>query len=178
MRSDPVSAARAIEMNPSLADTPEQVAAKIVAGEATVKAAADAEKAKTELNRFADDAAEGVMMHVNSEVSFEDRTRFLIEMTRDGQPSTATLQRISEQLHLPVGETVDALNAITTNISFQLGALCGAHGVDAQAFSAWAKEPARKEEAFRAMQHHANARDVEGAWTGMVQAFKARGGVR
>jgi hypothetical protein len=178
MRTDPVSAANAIAMNPSLADTPEQTAAKIAAGEATVKAEADAEKRKTEINRFVDDAAEGVMMHVNSEVSFEDRTRFLIEMTRDGEASTATLQRISERLHLSVGETVDALNAITTNTSLQLQALCNAHGVDAQAFSAWAKEPARSAKMFRAIQHHTNERDVEGAWTGMVAAFKARGGVR
>ena len=139
--------------------------------------AKDEEAARIELNRFVDDAAEGVMMHLNADVDFGDRTRFLIEMTRDGVPSEATLKNIAQQLHMSVDDTVEALNAVHTNMSFQLAAVCGANGVDAQAFSAWAKAD-RSSEMFKALQVHSNDRNVEAAWTKLVTEFKARGGVR
>jgi hypothetical protein len=144
------------------------------AAKATADAATE-EAARVELNRFADDAAEGVAMHIASDVAFADQTRLLLELHRDGAPSAGTLQRVAEQLHMSVSDTVDALNAVTTNTSLQLQALCNARGVDAQAFSSWMKET-RGTEMFKAVQVHAQDRDVLGAWSKHVEAFKARGG--
>jgi hypothetical protein len=70
-------------------------------------------------------------------------------------------------MFLPVDQAVEALNAIHTNHSFQVATLCGAKGVDAQAFSTWAKT-SRSTEMFHAVQVQANERDFIRAlvWTG------------
>jgi hypothetical protein len=81
---------------------------------------------------------------------------------------------VAEQMFLPVDQAVDALNAIHTNHSMQVATLCGAKGVDAQAFAGWAKNN-RSTEMFRAVQVQANERDFVRAWSGLVEEFKARG---
>jgi hypothetical protein len=149
----------------------------IKAAEAAKEAenAAAAEEDKTaEINRFLDDAAEGVAMHVNAEVSLADRTQLLWQLHSTGAVNGPTLQRVAEQMHLPVDQAVEALNAVLTNHSMQVATLCGAKGVDAQGFATWAKN-SRATEMFRAVQIQANERDFVRAWSGLVDEFKARG---
>jgi hypothetical protein len=116
-------------------------------------------------------------MHISNDVAFADQVSLLHQLHTTGTVSEATLQRVAEQLHMSVGEAVDAINAVTVNTSLQLQALCNAKGVDAQAFSAWMKS-AHPTEMFKAMQVHTQERDLMRAWNGHVAAFKARGGAR
>ena len=143
-----------------------------IAKEAVADAAAE-EARREDLNRFADDAAEGMAMHITNDVDLSTRTRMLLELTRDGQPSQQTLERFAEQMHMSVGDTVDALNAVHANTSAQLNAYCNAHGVDANAFATYMKTY-RPTEFFRCVQIHAD-RDLERAWSMEVAQFKARG---
>jgi hypothetical protein len=153
------------------------VAPEVRAAEAAKEAdnAKDEEAARQELNRFADDAAEGVAMHISNDVDFSTQTRMLLELSRDGQPSQQTLERFAEQLHMSVDDAVQAVNAITVNTSGQLQALCNAKGVDAQAFSDYMRTH-RATEMFRCVQIHTQERDLVRAWGMEVDAFKARGG--
>jgi hypothetical protein len=162
------------ETSPHLFVEPEVKAAQKV--EATDAAAdAAAEEAKTaEINRFLDPEAEGVAMHVNAEVSLADRTQLFWQLHSTGTVNGPTLQRVAEQMHLPVDQAVEALNAVHTNHSMQVATLCGAKGVDAQGFATWAKN-SRASEMFRAVQIQANERDFVRAWSGLVDEFKARG---
>jgi hypothetical protein len=155
------------------------VAPEVRAAEAAKVAgnAKDEEATRPELNRYRDDAVEGVAMHISNDVDFGDQTRLLWELHSTGQVTEATLNRVADQLHLSVGETVEALNAISTHSSLQLAALCGAAGVDAQAFSAWMKQD-HSTAMFKAVQVATQERDIQRAWGSHIAAFKARGGVR
>jgi hypothetical protein len=113
-------------------------------------------------------------MHIANEVSLSDRTQLLWQLHSTGTVSGPTMQRVAEQMNLSVDEAAEALNAVHTNHSFQVATLCGAKGVDAQAFAGWAKTN-RSTEMFRAVQVQANERDFVRAWSGLVDEFKARG---
>jgi hypothetical protein len=137
--------------------------------------AKDEEAKREEINRFVDPEAEAASLHVNSDVSLSDRTQLLWQLHSTGTVNGPTLQRVAEQMFLPVDQAVEALNAIHTNHSMQVATLCGAKGVDAQGFAAWAKTN-RATEMFRAVTIQANERDFVRAWSGLVDEFKARGG--
>jgi hypothetical protein len=159
--------------SPELFLEPEAKAAqKVEAADAAADAAAEEAK-REEINRFVDDAAEGVAMHIANEVSLSDRTQLLWQLHSTGTVNGPTMQRVAEQMHLSVDEAAEALNAVHTNHSMQVATLCGAKGVDAQAFAGWAKNN-RSTEMFRAVQIQANERDFVRAWSGLVDEFKAR----
>jgi hypothetical protein len=160
--------------SPELFLEPEARAAqKVEALDAAADAAAEEAK-REEINRFVDDAAEGVAMHIANEVSLSDRTQLLWQLHSTGTVSGPTMQRVAEQMHLSVDEAAEALNAVHTNHSMQVATLCGAKGVDARGFATWAKAN-RSTEMFRAVQVQANERDFVRAWSGLVDEFKARG---
>lgn len=129
---------------------------------------------RADLNRFVDDAAEGVAMHISNDVDFGDQVRLLHELHTTGTVSTATLNRFADQMHMSVDETVAAINAVSMNTSLQLHTLCKVAGVDAQAFSNWMKRD-HSTEMFKALQVHSQERDMQRAWNGHIAAFKARG---
>jgi hypothetical protein len=159
--------------SPELFLEPEAKAAqKVEAADAAADAAAEEAK-REEINRFVDDAAEGVAMHIANEVSLSDRTQLLWQLHSTGTVNGPTMQRVAEQMHLSVDEAAEALNAVHTNHSMQVATLCAAKGVDAQAFAGWAKNN-RSTEMFRAVQIQANERDFVRAWSGLVDEFKAR----
>jgi hypothetical protein len=141
------------------------------------EAVADAAKEAADLadlNKFADPAVEGVHMHISNDVGFGDQVRLLHELHTTGTVSTSTINRFADQMHMSVADTIDAVNALHTNTSLQLSAMCGAHGVDAQAFSNWMKRD-HSNEMFKAIQVHSQDRDMVRAWGGHISAFKARG---
>jgi hypothetical protein len=160
------------ETSPELFEAPE--AAKVAAKE-EVKSAAQEAADRADLNRYPDDAAEGVAMHFANDVQFGDQVRVLHELHTTGTISTATLNRVADQLHLSANDTVDAINTIATHSSLQLNAMCNAHGVqDAQAFSAWYK--ANDPNAFfKSVQVATQDRDIVKAWAAPIATWKARG---
>ena len=162
------------ETSPDLFLEPEAKAAKQVEAAAEEADAAAEEAKRVEINRFVDDAAEGVAMHISNEVSLSDRTQLLWQLHSTGTVSGPTMQRVAEQMFMSVDEAAEALNAVHTNHSMQVATLCGAKGVDAQGFASWAKTN-RATEMFRAVTIQANERDFVRAWSGLVDEFKARG---
>jgi hypothetical protein len=183
--SDGLVQVGAYRVEPGVAETlraqaPEMfVAPEVKAAEAQKEAdnAKDAEAEREEINRYKDDAVEGVAMHIANDVDFGDQTRLLWELHSTGAVSTGTLNRVADQLRLSVSDTVDAINAISTHSSLQLAAMCGAAGVDAAAFSDWMKKD-HSTEMFKAVQVATQDRDIVRAWGSHIAAFKARGGVR
>jgi hypothetical protein len=114
-------------------------------------------------------------MHLAHEVAFGDQVRVLHELHTTGTISAVTLNRVADQMHLSVDETVAALNAVHMNTSVQLQTMCKASGVtDPQAFSAWfkASDPTAF---FKSVQVHAQDRDMKRAWEGPIAMWKARG---
>ena len=174
-RTDPTSAAHVRAMAPeAFPDSPEAKALEASAAEDAARATAE-EAERTELNRFADSAAEGASMHINSDVAFADRVQVLHQLQTTGTVSEALLNRVADQLHLPIGDAVDALNAVNVNASMQVAALCRAKGVNPDAFNTWMKTT-RATEMGRAVQTHMINRDLMGAWSGHVEAYKVKGG--
>jgi hypothetical protein len=160
------------ETAPQLFEAPEVAKAEAKA------AAADAAREAADLadlNRFADDAVEGVYMHISNDVEFGDQVRLLHELHTTGTVSTGTINRFADQLHMSVADTIDAVNALHTNTSLQLAAMCKANGVDAQAFSSYMKTY-QSGDMFKAIQVHSQERDMVRAWGGHIASFKARGG--
>ena len=146
------------ETSPELFQSEAEKAAKQAEAAAVVADAAAEEATRIQLNTFVDPAAEAAALHVNSDVSLSDRTQLLWQLHSTGTVNGPTLQRVAEQMYLPIDEAVDALNAIHLNHSMQVASLCGAKGVDAQAFGTWAKTH-RATEMFRAVTVQANERD-------------------
>jgi hypothetical protein len=98
--------------------------------------------------------------------------------TRGGRKtavSTSTINKFADQMHMSVADTIDAVNALHTNTSLQLAAMCKANGVDAQAFSTHMKTY-HSTDMFKAIQVHSQERDMVRAWSGHIASFKARGG--
>jgi hypothetical protein len=146
---------------------------------AAAKAEADNAKAivakREEINRFVDDAAEGAAMHISSDVELGDQVRLLHELHTTGNVSERTLNRVADQLHLSVADTVDALNQVSMNVSLQMKALCNARGVqDAEAFSKWFKA-SDSNGFFKAVQIHTQERDMVRAREGPLARWIARG---
>jgi hypothetical protein len=166
------------EVAATLAETAPQLtvpeAEKVAAAKAEETSAVKEEADRAELNRFVDDAAEGVAMHISNEVDFGDQVRLLHELHTTGTVSTSTLNRFADQLHMSVDETVAALNAVHMNTSLQVATLCKVAGVDAQAFNTYMKTH-HSTEMFKALQVHSQERDMQRAWSGHIAAFKARG---
>jgi hypothetical protein len=158
--------------SPELFEAPEVAKAE---AKAAVADAAKEEADRIDLNRYPDDAAEGVAMHFASDVQFGDQVRVLHELHTTGNISAATLNRVADQLHLSVNDTVEAINTIATHSALQLNAMCNAHGVqDAQAFSNWYK--ANDPNAFfKSVQVATQDRNIVKAWSGPIAAWKARG---
>jgi hypothetical protein len=167
----PEAAATLQKQAPGLFEAPEVKQAEQAAAE---KAEADAEAERAELNRFADDAAEGAAMHIANDVAFADQVALLNQLYTKGQVSEATLNRVADQLHMSVDDTVAALNAVTVNANGQLTALCNTKGVNAQDFSSWMKAT-RPSDMFKAVQIHLQERDFVRAYGRHLDAYKARG---
>jgi hypothetical protein len=107
------------ETSPELFVEPEVKAAqKAEAADAAADAAAEEAK-REEINRFVDDAAEGVAMHIANEVSLSDRTQLLWQLHSTGTVSGPTLQRVAEQMHLSVDDAAVSINAVHANHSMQ-----------------------------------------------------------
>jgi hypothetical protein len=159
------------ETSPELFVEPE--VAKAEAKAAVTDAAKEAAD-RADLNRYKDDAVEGVAMHISNDVEFGDQVRVLHELHTTGTVSIGTLNKVADQLHMSVNDTVDALNAVHTHSNLQLAAMCGANGVDAQAFATWFK--ANDPHAFfKSVQIATQDRDIVKAWSGPIAAWKARG---
>jgi hypothetical protein len=158
--------------SPELFEAPE--VAKAEAKAAVTDAAKEAADL-ADLNKFADPAVEGVHMHISNEVEFGDQVRLLHELHTTGTVSTSTINRFADQMHMSVNDTIDAVNALHTNTSLQLAAMCKANGVDAQAFSSYMKTY-HSADMFKAIQVHSQERDMVRAWSGHIASFKARGG--
>jgi hypothetical protein len=82
--------------------------------------AKDIDAKREEINRFVDPAAEGVAMHISHDVEFGDQVRLLHELHTTGTVSTGTLNRVADQMHMSVDETVAALNAVSMNTAKSL----------------------------------------------------------
>lgn len=135
------------------------------------------EERRADINRFVDDAAEGVALHFASEVPADEKIAAMVAVYRDGTLSESQIQNLAQKMHLTPDEFVVSWNAMANNLQHQVTAMANAHGVNLPEFSAWMRE-SRGGQAQAALQQHALSRDVEGAYANHMRDFIARGNKR
>jgi hypothetical protein len=134
-------------------------------------AAAEAERAS--MNTHPDAFIEESHTQFTNVVPAQLQTELLVQMNRDGVPSTGTLNRVAESLGVSVDEAVTRLNAMSAGVQAQLSVLAKARGVNPERFANWARDNHRGE-SLRAMQGHVQGRQLL-SWDTLIAEFKARG---
>ncbi len=147
------------------------------AAQAATEAAADAkeEADRLDLNTHPDSDVEGAHMLFTHEVPDNDQIALLVQMHRDGAPSTSTLHRVAQAMGLSVDQAVDKLNGMSIGVQAQLKAFTNARGVDDVKFAEWMRS-SRREESLKALTQHVMQRDLVGAWGEHIADFAARTG--
>jgi hypothetical protein len=87
------------------------------------------EERRADINRFVDDAAEGVALHFASEVPADEKIAAMVAVYRDGTLSESQIQNLAQKMHLTPDEFVVSWNAMANNLQHQLTAMANAHGV-------------------------------------------------
>jgi hypothetical protein len=160
------------ETAPELFEAPEAQAER-TRNEATDLAKAEADR--LDLNTHPDSDIEGAHMLFTHEVPEAEQIALLVQMHRDGAPSTSTLHRVAQAMGLSVDQAVDKLNGMSIGVQAQLKAFTNARGVDDVQFSEWMRS-SRREESLKALTTHVMQRDLVGAWGKHIADFAARTG--
>jgi hypothetical protein len=144
-----------------------------------VKAAEDAaeetkaqqtEADRADLNTHPVPEIEAAHMHLNDMVSMQDRIGLMVAGARGETPLPALINRIADQMHLPLDKAIDAINLVSAGTSAQFTAVCNAMGLDAGKAQVWIKEH-RADTGMVAAQAHLMRRDVK-AWTPLLDAYR------
>ena len=158
------------ETSPELFKPETEKLAEAAAAEAD---AAAAEEERASMNTHPDQFVEESHTQFTNVVPAQLQTELLVQMHRDGVPSTSTLNRVADSLGVSVDEAVTRLNAMSAGVQAQLSVLAKARGVSPEQFANWARDN-RRGESLRAMQGHVQSRNLL-SWDGLINEFKARG---
>ena len=161
------------ETSPELFLEPEAKAAKQAEAAAAEADAAAEEAERASMNTHPDQFVEESHTQFTDVVPAQLQTELLVQMHRDGVPSTSTLNRVADSLGVSVDDAVTRLNAMSAGVQAQLSVLAKARGVNPEQFANWARDNHRGE-SLRAMQGHVQSRNLL-SWDGLINEFKARG---
>jgi hypothetical protein len=151
----------------------EDESVKLARAAAEVADAKAVEDATAALNTHPDQFIEESHTQFTSDVPTGLQVELLVQMHRDGVPSTDTLHRVADALGVSVDDAVTRLNAMSAGVQAQLSVLAKARGVNPEQFANWARDN-RRGESLRAMQGHVQSRNLL-SWDGLINEFKARG---
>jgi hypothetical protein len=166
------------DVTPEVAATLTQAAPEAfqepAAQEAKAKAEADnaaAEEATREdLNRHPDDQIEAAHQHFVGEVSTQNQVALLVAAHRGEAPSNELLNRIASEMHVPLHEAIDKVNAISMATQAQFTVLARSMNLNADRAADWIKEH-RKDTAMVAAQAHGLRRDLL-AWKPLLDDYR------
>jgi hypothetical protein len=156
---------------PELFEAPEAKAAEAAKTADTAKAE---EIAREDLNRHPDDQIEAAHQHFNGEVSAQNRIALMVYGQRGEAPPEALLNRIAEEMHVPLHEAIDKINGIGAATGAQFTVLARSMGVDADKAADWIKAN-RRDTGMVAAQAHWLRRDLM-AWKPLLSDYKAATG--
>jgi hypothetical protein len=142
--------------------------------------AAEAAKAETEAQQAEADRVdinthpvpeiEAAHMHLNDMVSMQDKIALMVAGARGETPSPALINRIAEQMHLPLDKAIEAINLVSAGTSAQFTALANSMNLDAGRAQAWIKEH-RGDTGMVSAQAHLMRRDVK-AWKPLLEDYR------
>ena len=115
------------ETSPELFKPEAEKLAEAAAAEAD---AAAAEEERASMNTHPDQFVEESHTQFTDVVPPQLQTELLVQMHRDGVPSTSTLNRVADSLGVSVDEAVTRLNAVSAGVQAQLSVLAKARGVN------------------------------------------------
>jgi hypothetical protein len=166
------------EVTPEVAQTLTEAAPELFVPDE--EKAAEAAKAETEAQQAEADRLdinthpvpeiEAAHMHLNDMVSTQDKIALMVAGARGETPAPSLVNRIAEQMHLPLDKAIDAINLVSAGTSAQFTALCNAMNLDAGKAQVWIKEH-RGDTGMVAAQAHLMRRDVK-AWSPLLDAYR------
>ena len=166
------------EVRPEVAETMRETSPELVidpsvkAAEAVKEAdnAKDEEATREDLNRHPDDQIEAAHQHFVGEVSTQNQIALLVSAHRGDVPSNELLNRIASEMHVPLHEAVDKINAISMATQAQFTVLARSMNLDADKAADWIKSH-RGDSAMAAAQAHGLRRDLL-AWRPLLEDYR------
>jgi hypothetical protein len=153
--------------SPELFIEPEDKQAEIAKAETEAQ---QAEADRADINTHPIPEIEAAHMHLNDMVSMQDRIALMVAGARGAAPSPSLINRIADQMHVPLDKAIDAINLVSAGTSAQFTALANAMGLDAGKAQAWIKGH-RADTGTVAAQAHLMRRDVK-AWAPLLDAYR------
>jgi hypothetical protein len=132
--------------------------------------AQQAEADRLDINTHPIPEIEAAHMHLNDMVSMQDKIALMVAGARGETPAPSLINRIAEQMHLPLDKAIDAINLVSAVTSAQFTALANSMNLDAGKAQAWIKEH-RGDTGMVSAQAHLMRRDVK-AWTPLLDDYR------
>jgi hypothetical protein len=148
------------------------------AKQAEAKAEADTAKAeeisREDLNRHPDDQIEAAHQHFVGETSTQNQIGLLVYAHRGEAPPADLINRIADEMHVPLHEAVDKINAISMATRAQFTVLARSMNLDADKAADWIKTN-RRDSAMAVAQAHTLRRDLM-AWKPLLEDYRRASG--
>jgi hypothetical protein len=163
----PEVAATLAEVAPSLTEDPSVQQAK----EAKAADAARSEEiTREDLNRHPDDQIEAAHQHFVGEVSQQNQIALMVYAHRGEAPPADLIKTIADEMHVPLYEAIDKVNAISMATQAQFTVLARSMNLDADKAADWIKSH-RRDTAMAAAQAHGLRRDLL-AWKPLLEDYR------
>jgi hypothetical protein len=135
-RTDPATVENLRVMAPEMFVAPEIKAAE--AAKAANEARSE-EITREDLNRHPDEQIEAAHQHFVGEVSQQNQIALMVYAHRGEAPPADLIKTIADQMHVPLHEAIDKVNAISMATQAQFTVLARSMGLDADAAADWIK---------------------------------------
>jgi hypothetical protein len=166
------------EVTPEVAQTLTEAAPEMFVDPSVkaAEAALEADKARSEeatredLNRHPDDQIEAAHQHFVGEVSQQNQIALMVYAHKGEAPSADLLKTIADEMHVPLHEAIDKVNAISMGTQAQFTVLARSMNLDADKAADWIREH-RRDTAMVAAQAHGLRRDLL-AWKPLLEDYR------
>jgi hypothetical protein len=125
---------------------------------------------REDLNRHPDEQIEAAHQHFVGETSTQNQIGLLVYAHRGEAPPADLINRIADEMHVPVGEAVDKINAISMATRAQFTVLARSMNLDADKAADWIKTN-RRDSAMAVAQAHTLRRDLM-AWKPLLEDYR------
>jgi hypothetical protein len=158
------------ETSPELFLEPEAKAAQEAAAAREADEARSEEATREDLNRHPDEQIEAAHQHFVGEVSQQNQIALMVYAHKGEAPSADLLKNIADEMHVPLHEAIDKVNAISMATQAQFTVLARSMNLDADKAADWIREH-RRDTAMVAAQAHGLRRDLL-AWKPLLEDYR------
>jgi hypothetical protein len=170
------------EVTPEVAQTLTEAAPEMFVDPSVkaAEAALEADKARSEeatredLNRHPDDQIEAAHQHFVGEVSQQNQIALMVYAHKGEAPPADLIKTIADEMHVPLHEAIDKVNAISMATQAQFTVLARSMNLNADKAADWIKSH-RRDTAMVAAQAHGLRRDLM-AWKPLLEDHRAATG--